>query len=168
MPPADRVSPPPAPASVRLTPLCHTQSQTERSSLPRPPPPPPPSRHLTGAHCAHGASFNRIIPAAFCSAPPGGPGECVNTIMCNLATVRIHPDNPRPRFITRHCLVSSMIAQPTTNATVFSPAPPQPPRHWGIAWTARPVELPSAYCVLRTENVFVCCGSVGFDRVAWG
>ena len=34
VPPADRVSPPPAPVSVRPTPLCHIQSQTERSLSP--------------------------------------------------------------------------------------------------------------------------------------
>ena len=85
MPPADRVSPPPAPASVRLTPLCHTQSQTERSSLPRLPPPPPPSRHLTGAHCAYGASFNRMMPAALCGAPPGGLESVSISFLCSLA-----------------------------------------------------------------------------------
>ena len=85
VPPADRVSPPPAPASVRLTPLCHTQSQTERSSLPRLPPPPPPSRHLTGAHCAYGASFNRMMPAALCGAPPPGAWRVCLSFLCSLA-----------------------------------------------------------------------------------
>ena len=39
-PPADRISPPPAPASVRPTPLCHAQSQTRAVVLSLDPLPP--------------------------------------------------------------------------------------------------------------------------------
>ena len=40
VPPADRISPPPAPASVRPTPLCHAQSQTRAVVISLDPHPP--------------------------------------------------------------------------------------------------------------------------------
>ena len=91
-------SPRPPPPSVSVPPLSVTYNRRPSGRyLPRSPPPPPPIRHLTGAHCAHGASFNRMMPAALCGAPPGGAGECVYIILVQSGGVSAETLHPRFR-----------------------------------------------------------------------
>ena len=97
VPPADRVSPPPAPASVRLTPLCHTQSQTERSSLPRPPPPPAADSPSNGRALRPRRQFQPYdARSTLWRSPPGGL-ESVSIILVQFGGVFAATFHPRFR-----------------------------------------------------------------------
>lgn len=70
-----------------------------------------------GAHCAHGAIFNRVMPAALCVAPPGA-GVCVNIILVQFGGVC-------------DILASSMIAQLACLPAVNRPGK-APPHRTGV------------------------------------